>query len=797
MKTRRTAAMLCCLLTVVALGSHPVRLLRAAQADIDPAAVQDEEKQELREAIERARGVAERLFYDVRVSFKEFQPSAVREGDQHFGYGAANSRAMALSLDKRALVLDAVLVDPERGLFLMADPNLNFDMVEGMTLCVPGGDELPFHRVAVCSGQSAVLMQAEGFAADVAMPPLVEAAVEDGEDVLVARVTRFGDLRDIQVSPVSLGTYLRHGDSLEILGPGGGRPQSQAQSYSQLDEWSSSNRLLFTMDGELAAVLVSSMLITVDGRRNYFVDWPSVEGNVTVEGLQALAREAVSRVDRHTYRVKVHFRSDENRYSSRYSSYYEEDAPTDEWVTYGLAVDGEHLFVPFELERQKIETIESIKVQLKSGQEVAGAFTGVFEEFAGILIECSEPVEPPPNLWAERDIPEGNLFVDVSLKQRFGAKDALPKYNRFFGTQKGYKDKPFRQPQRPVLSGSWLLDADGGLYGFATMEKRYESVDLRRMPGGYRYWAGRESDRCFTFADMKDRFLQPDEHLDATVRVKDIQERKELAWLGVESQPVTPDLARELHLEKETRDGRFGLLVSLVYAASPAARMGVEPGDVLLTLKVEGKAGEHLLTGQSDYRYYSSWEFSDYMDAPMPDMPYVQREWFNRRNALTQLLTTIGLGKKATLSFRHGDEVKSADFVIEKAPPDLDSADKFKDEWTGLTVKDITYEVRRVLRLEPGYEAVIVYEVEPGSTAAVGQITPMEFVEEINGQKVTDIELFEEFIGRLVEEGTKSATFKVRNLDESRFVDVELEKREQRVPALGRILEQIPGLVPE
>ncbi len=51
------------------------------------------------------------------------------------------------------------------------------------------------------------------------------------------------------------------------------------------------------------------------------------------------------------------------------------------------------------------------------------------------------------------------------------------------------------------------------------------------------------------------------------------------AWLGVSIQPLTPDLAKSFHAEHPT-----GLLVSDVIADSPAARVGLRSGDILLEL---------------------------------------------------------------------------------------------------------------------------------------------------------------------------------------------------------------------
>jgi len=793
-KRRRTVFMVQVLIAVACVPMLGNGLAGRVWADVDKASQRSEEEAELRAAMARAKDLSEQLFYDVQISFKDFQPSTVREEQQHYGYGWANGFAQELSLDKRTAKLDAILVDPQKGLLVTGDPDINFEMVARMTLQTPTGEVCPVEVVGVYPEQSAVLLRASGLSLDIELPPVIEGAVAEGEDILLAEVTRFGDLSDVRIAPGALSAYLQRDDELKILTTGQPLTPSTAQRTVS-GEWPSYNRLIFNDDGDLAAIAVSPLLITMGDRRNYFAAWPGEGECIPVATLQQSSQHAVSHIQQHAYRIKLRFRQEESGvgpYRSRY--YYADSVPRDEWIAYGLAVDESHLFVPFDLETQKVETIASISVQLPSGDEVTGEFGGLFEEFAGFLVSCSGPLDPPADLWVQREIPEGALFLDVSVKQRFGTKDALPKYNRFFGTEKGYKNQLFRRAMRPLLPGAFMLTFDGAICGFATFQKRYESVASAEPSWRYNQWSSRQP-RPYFFADLRERFENPADYLDASVKVKDIQQRKELAWLGVEWQSITADLAKVLNVEKETRDGQFGLRVSLVYDDSPAARMGLQAGDLLLKIQEAGKAGEHILRGGPDYDYSSYMTLPDFMRSGRPDKPFVDQSWFNRRNALTALLTQIGIGKQAVLTFSHEHEVKTAPFVVERAPPDLNSADKFKSDWTGLTVKDITYEVRKIVRLEPGLQAVIVYEVEPGSTGAVGLIRPMEFIEEIDGQQVTDIGRFESIVDELVQSGAKEATFKIRNLDESRFVKVELEKSDERMPAMPELMKRLPGLV--
>jgi len=774
-----------------------------AKPDVDPRQAEQllEQEAELA-AMQRARETASQLFYDVRLTFKDFHPSAVREIEQHFAYGWINALALQLAIDRRTVTLDAILTDPQQRLFVTADPDINLDSVASLELVMDSGESYPAQVVGLYTQQSAWLLQAAAPQLEVTMPPFAAGAVRNGQKVLLADVTRFSDSKDVRVRTLKLNSYLTHGDELEMFPLGDGDAEQLAS-----DEWPVSNCLLFDTGGRVAAIVVWPVLVRMADRANYFVGWPTPAEALSTAELRQTVDRAVTQVERWTRGVKFRFRQEERRAGP---SYYARGAsgervPEDEWITYGLAVGAELIFVPYELDREKVERIDRVVV-LTDGAEVPAQFVGAFEEFGGMLVAPLEPLESVPDLYEPRRIDDLAIFVDVSVKHRFGAKDALPKYNRFFGTQKGYKDRVFRHPERPLLAGSFVLTPEGLFYGFATHEKRYESVaeqEALRFRSGYGsstgYYRSGVGDgvRCFAFADVKDHFQNPQAHLDPRIRVKRTQERKELAWLGVEFQPITPELAKELDVEKDTRDGRYGLLVNLVYDDSPARRLGIQPGDLLLKVQEKGKVGEHLLRAGADGYYRGGLDSRRYASSVSAGMRFAGRGWFNRRNYLTGLLTSLGVGTEVILTYRHGNETRSAELTIEKAPPDLNSAEKYKNEATGLTVKDVTYEVRRILRLPEEFAGVIVYELEPGSAAAVGQITPMEFVEEINGSRVTDVAAFRAMLDELVAAGAESATFKVRNLDQSRFVEVQLEEPKEGRQALEQLIEGMPGMLAE
>ena len=99
-----------------------------------------------------------------------------------------------------------------------------------------------------------------------------------------------------------------------------------------------------------------------------------------------------------------------------------------------------------------------------------------------------------------------------------------------------------------------------------------------------------------------------------------------------------------------------------------------------------------------------------------------------RYNYLTDLLTRIGPGREVRLKVLRDKKEIVVPLALEKAPDDFDNADQFQDDSLGLTVRALTYEVRKLLRLPADAPGVVVSEVQPGSKAAVGQIQLYEII---------------------------------------------------------------------
>jgi serine protease Do len=173
-------------------------------------------------------------------------------------------------------------------------------------------------------------------------------------------------------------------------------------------------------------------------------------------------------------------------------------------------------------------------------------------------------------------------------------------------------------------------------------------------------------------------------------------------WLGVSIQPLTPELAKSFG----AKDNK-GVLLSEVMPDSPAAKAGLQSGDILL--EFQGKK----------------------MEAP------------------ADLQRAVGLtspGNSAKVKVWRDQGEKSMEVKIGEAPDDQREgrapSQRGSKPVLGLDVRPITPEIARQLNLRSS-EGVVVARVEDGSPAEEAGIQRGDVIREINRQKVRSMTDFE------------------------------------------------------
>jgi len=212
--------------------------------------------------------------------------------------------------------------------------------------------------------------------------------------------------------------------------------------------------------------------------------------------------------------------------------------------------------------------------------------------------------------------------------------------------------------------------------------------------------------------------------------------RIERGWLGVLLQPVSAEIAEGLGLAAEG-----GSLVANVEADSPAARAGLKPGDVVLS--VNGK--------------------------PLDSV-----------KALARAVADTRPGSTLTLSVSREQKNHDVQVVIGSPPgagqvaAAADQADAGPAPRLGLALAPLTAETRAQYGIEQGREGVIVARVEQDSPAAKAGIRPGSVISMVGQRPVSAPQDVVKAVADAVAEKRQSVVLLVEADGEKSFVPVRL-----------------------
>lgn len=214
------------------------------------------------------------------------------------------------------------------------------------------------------------------------------------------------------------------------------------------------------------------------------------------------------------------------------------------------------------------------------------------------------------------------------------------------------------------------------------------------------------------------------------------QGRIERGWLGVQIQSVTEEIAAGLGLK-----GTQGALVASVVPGSPAAKAGVQPGDLILS--AAGQAIDEL-------------------------------------KQLPKTIAATRAGTEVTLGVQRQGTTRDIPVVIGAMPSDEKVAQASSDPATaqdskarlGLHLAPLTQEARQALKLDTQAQGVLVAKVIEGSPADKAGIRPGSLISMVGQQPVSSPEELAAKVREAAKADRPSVLLLVEREGAKRFVTV-------------------------
>ncbi len=425
--------------------------------------------------------------------------------------------------------------------------------------------------------------------------------------------------------------------------------------------------------------------------------------------------------------------------------------------TFGLVLSGGDVLIPLNLDSGKIAALDRMEATLPDGKTIPLEFAGAFAEYGLFLLRFTDGRVPDgvqPLTFATA-MPDALMYQTAYIAEPQNQNGKIqfslaPRQIRGFKRAHGGAVVPEVAPGSG--SGEMLLLESGelaALSGHMRSARPYTSIPGNALA---RLIAARDFDPEFAVAVRKGK------------------DRIRVAWIGVETQAMTKDLAREKKSQEflAQEDG-LGSLVGKVYANTPAAKVGIKEGDVLLWVRrATSERREkhtsicHVLETRENNRFD---DFSDDTFDSSERTPWPQVE-----SGVNGVFTRLGIGTKVVIAWVSGGEKHEAELVLEQAPVNYRTARRIRNRTLGLVAADLTFEVRAYLKLADNAPGVVITKMQPGSPSAMAGLHPFEVIMSVNGEPVTNAIRFAELI-----KDKKDLTFSVRRLDDTRIVRIQLK----------------------
>ena len=475
--------------------------------------------------------------------------------------------------------------------------------------------------------------------------------------------------------------------------------------------------------------------------------------------------DAISEIaDSSVIRVRLNFRSPKSDDQSMPYSLSRRDEEPTEIEEVGVILQDGRLIVLAELQPRTTARLERIRAYLPGEVTVEADFVATLKDYGAMVAELSDVpegvgVELSPVGEEELQDMRGRLLPSAMVSVAGGRRVCWLDHVRLTDINRGWR--------RQLIPR--LRNLSDKLFAFDPEDRLLLMPLSRRDPTADRaFRSGRHNLIATASAYLNPVLTELPSHSDIANIPLSEEEEGRIGWLGLELQDLTEEMAKMAGVTDEfDRYQRSGALVSYVYPDSPAAEAGIESGMVLMRLRLPGQT-RPIRVEARDERFGGEsfpWEHLD--QVPEEYLERIPTPWPTAASEFNKTLTDIGIGKTVIADLFQDGERLEKEFVIEEGPPHYDIAPRHVSERLGLTVRDLTYELRRYFRRPEGEPGVIISKVESGGRASTAGLKPYEIITHVNDEPVSSAEEWEKAL-----EGQKELKLSVRRMARGRVARI-------------------------
>ncbi|MGI5869607.1 MAG: hypothetical protein ACOX9C_09230 [Kiritimatiellia bacterium] len=476
---------------------------------------------------------------------------------------------------------------------------------------------------------------------------------------------------------------------------------------------------------------------------------PAAWSSLDLEALAAVTADAEKAAANSTLPVTVSFRNVKPQRGGasrrrRWMSSDDDASTLTELKTLGTVVSESRIVIHIGDARAAFTRLKRIRVFFPDGTTADAEFLFAHKRANVVVAALPEPRPAQAMRFGSARFADyaDHLLTLVRLTPSGAGKSKIRSNRiRLDSLDAGWRDLPDLDVPTKDDEGLQVVDRDGHVLWIA--------VDIREA----RQSIGAD-DRQYSqtmILDAQDfaALADPDpKDIDAAVKPVPDAEDGAIGWIGLDLQPMQKDVAESLNVLSMTEDGSFGGIVVKVHPESSAAKAGVENGWILLSVRPRDAAAPlkvKLEDGDSMFSGRFPWEHYDEIPAEAFD-EFIPTPWPSVKNNLTEQLMRMGVGTEIVAEFVVDGKKVSKTLVVESGPKYYATATSYKWDAAGITVCDLTAEVREYLNLADDAPGVVVCKMETKGKAVVAGVKQYEVVTRINGKPVKDVAAFEAIV---------------------------------------------------